>query len=66
MTTDHWHFGVSPEIGIILPLQSRVAWYLKARYNYAAKAGNFTHQWFGFGIGIGIGFGFGFGFAGRP
>lgn len=52
VTTDQWHFGVSPEIGIVLPVQSKVAWYLNARYNYAVKAGNFTHQWFAFGIGF--------------
>ncbi len=47
-----WHFGVAPEVGIVLPLRSNIAWYLNARYNYAVKANNFTHQWFGFGIGF--------------
>lgn len=41
-TEDAWHFGLAPEIGILVPLQRGGAATLNARYNYPFEAGNYT------------------------
>jgi hypothetical protein len=40
---DAWHFSMSPEIGILIPIrESKIS--AGVRYNYAAKAGEFNSQ----------------------
>jgi len=55
---DHWHFGLAPEVGVLVASHSGVAWTLNARYNYPFAAGDYlngnTASWSYIGIGIGI------------
>ena len=49
-----WHFGVAPEIGVILPFSnSNTGVNLNFKYNYAAKTKNEqAYSWFGVNFGI--------------
>ena len=47
-----WHFALAPEIGVLLPIGSDAKWFVNAKYNYAAKASDRTHSYFGFNIGV--------------
>jgi len=50
-----WHFGVYPEVGIVIPFgsNSNVGANINAKYNYAAKTKDTSAQsWISLGIGI--------------
>jgi len=53
LTDDNWHFGLAPEVGIMLPPAANMATYLSVKYNWAFEAGGFEHTYWTFGIGIG-------------
>ena len=52
ISDDTWHFGLAPEIGVVLPVRSDAKWFISGRYNYAVKASDRTHSYFGFNIGL--------------
>ncbi len=52
ISDDTWHFALAPEIGVWLPMGSDAKWFVNAKYNYAAKASDRTHSYFGFNIGV--------------
>ena len=52
LEVDNWHFGLTPEVGFILPAQNQVEGYFSVKYNYAFEAGGLTHSYWTFGIGI--------------
>ncbi len=49
-----WHFGVAPEVGLVVPVRSGVHGFFNAKYNYAASAGDpgRKHSYFGLNIGF--------------
>ena len=47
-----WHFALAPEIGVVLPVRSDTKWFINGKYNYAVKASDRTHSYFGFNIGV--------------
>ncbi len=49
---DTWHFALAPEIGVVLPIGSDAKWFVNAKYNYAAKASDRKHSYFGINIGV--------------
>lgn len=51
LTSDNWHFGLAPEIGVALPM-GRAALTGTVRYNWTAKAGDFDYQFWTFMVGI--------------
>lgn len=52
ITADAWHFGLAPEAGLIVPLGWRARGLLQARYNWALKANNTEHTYWGFNVGF--------------
>jgi hypothetical protein len=52
LTSSNWHFGLAPEVGIILPKESFAAGFLSIKYNYAFESGGLAHSYWTFGIGI--------------
>lgn len=56
ITDSNWHFGLAPEVGVMLPLGGGPSTYLSARYNWALEAGDFEHAFWSIGVGIGTGF----------
>jgi hypothetical protein len=55
---DHWHFGVAPEIGVLVKTGYDIGWTLNARYNYPISTGDYlagksaSWSYWGFGIGV--------------
>ena len=55
----NWHFGLSPELGVVLGQTRGAAWTVQARYNYPFKSGESigggSRAWpyWSFGIGVG-------------
>lgn len=56
ITDSNWHFGLAPELGVLLPIGRGPSTYLSVRYNHAFEAGDFQHAFWTFGIGLGTGF----------
>jgi opacity protein-like surface antigen len=56
----HWHFGLAPEFGVMLPTYSGTIFFLNARYNYAFKAGKDLKgegkDWAYWGFNVGLSF----------
>ncbi len=54
ISEDTWHFGVAPEVGLVVPVGSGVHGFVNAKYNYAAPAGDpgRKHSYFGLNIGF--------------
>jgi len=54
----HWHFGVAPEVGLLMVTGYGVGWTLNARYNYPVAAGDYlsgtSNAWSYWGFGIGL------------
>jgi hypothetical protein len=38
---DHWHFGVAPEVGVLMVTTGGIGWTLNARYNYPIATGDY-------------------------
>jgi len=55
---DAWHFGVAPEVGVLVKTGYDIGWTLNARYNYPVAAGDYlggksaSFSYWGFGIGV--------------
>ena len=55
---NHWHFGVAPEVGVLVKTGYDIGWTLNARYNYPVAAGDYlagksaSWSYWGFGIGF--------------
>ena len=56
VTVDNWHFGLAPEVGLMIPTAGFSEAYLSAKYNYAFESGGITHSYWTFGVGIGTAF----------
>lgn len=56
VTLSNWHFGVAPEVGVMIPTQGYSDTYLSAKYNHAFESGGVTRGYWTFGVGIGTGF----------
>jgi outer membrane protein W len=52
LTADAWHFGLAPEAGLIVPIGWRARAMLQARYNWALKANEIEHTYWGFNVGF--------------
>ena len=54
----HWHFGVAPEVGVLVKTGYDIGWTLNARYNYPIATGDYlagksaSWSYWGFGIGF--------------
>ena len=55
---DHWHFGVAPELGVLMVTSGGIGWTLNARYNYPIATGDYlagsSKSWSYWGIGVGV------------
>jgi len=50
---DNWHFGISPEVGLLFPVSMTTSFNLSVRYHYVFKAKNTVdHSWFGLTAGF--------------
>lgn len=49
---DTWHFGLAPEVGLLLPMGWRAKGFINARYHVTSEAEGFDYQWWDFRIGI--------------
>lgn len=55
---NHWHFGVAPEVGVLVKTGYDIGWTLNARYNYPIATGDYlagksaSWSYWGFGIGF--------------
>jgi hypothetical protein len=55
---DHWHWGVAPEVGVLVKTGYDIGWTLNARYNYPVATGDYlagksaSWSYWGFGIGF--------------
>lgn len=48
-----WHFGVSPEVGVLLPVSMTTQFNISMRYHYAFKTNESNpYSWFGLSIGF--------------
>jgi outer membrane protein W len=52
VTAQNWHFGLAPEVGVIIPTDAMAQTYLNVKYNYAFKAGDIQRSYWTFGIGF--------------
>jgi hypothetical protein len=49
----NWHFGVSPEVGLLFPVSFDSYLNISFRYHYVFKAeGTIDHSWFGLSLGM--------------
>ncbi len=46
-----WHVALAPEVGVVLPFGD-AKWFINGKYNYAARASDRKHSYFGFNIGV--------------
>jgi len=55
---DHWHFGLAPELGVLMVTTGAIGWTLNARYNYPIATGDYlagqSNSWSYWGFGIGV------------
>ncbi len=52
-TADHWHFGLTPEIGILFPVNIQSNFYITVRYNNAFPSNeSMTYSYLGFNFGF--------------
>lgn len=49
---NYWHFNMTPDVGVLIPMNYRTNLILSARYNYAFKSNDTEYGWFGFNIGL--------------
>ena len=49
---DGWHFGVAPEIGVVIPVDWHVRSFLNVRYNWMTKTNDIQPSYFTFGVGF--------------
>jgi hypothetical protein len=49
----NWHFGLSPEVGLLFPVSMDTQFNISLRYHYVFKAKDtIDHSWFGLSIGF--------------
>jgi hypothetical protein len=49
----NWHFGLSPEVGLLLPVSMDTQFNISFRYHYVFKAKDtIDHSWFGLSLGL--------------
>lgn len=54
VSTDHWHFGLAPEVGLFAPpMGPDFRMWISTRYNKAFKSGEISHDYWSFQIGLG-------------
>lgn len=52
-TADHWHFGLTPEVGILFPVNIQSNFYITVRYNNAFPSKeSMTYSYLGFNVGF--------------
>jgi outer membrane protein W len=52
-TTDNWHFGLAPEVGVIIPVNIQSNFYVSLRYNNAFAANeSINYGYLGFNVGF--------------
>lgn len=50
---NNWHFGLSPEVGLLVPVSMSTDLNVSFRYHYVFKAKDTTdHSWFGLSVGF--------------
>lgn len=50
---NYWHFGFSPEVGVIYPVSMSTHFNISARYHYVVKAKEtIDYSWFGLSVGF--------------
>ncbi len=49
---NNWHLGLSPEVGIYIPINYNVGFNISARYDYAVKSNNSSYSNLTFNIGF--------------
>lgn len=49
---NYWHFGMTPEVGVLIPMNYRSNLLLSVKYNYAFEAKSVAYGYLGFNIGF--------------
>ena len=49
---NYWHFNISPDVGILVPMNYRTNFFVSAKYNYAAKAKDKDFGYLSFNVGF--------------
>lgn len=49
---NEWHFNMTPDVGMLIPMSYRTNVFFSARYNYAFKNDGIDFGYFGFNIGF--------------
>lgn len=50
---NYWHFGISPEVGVLFPVSMTTSLNVSFRYHYVVKTKNSPdYSWFGLSLGI--------------
>jgi opacity protein-like surface antigen len=52
ITKDTWHFGATPELGVIFPVGSDAKMYFNAKYNWTATSSDVNYNFFSFNVGF--------------
>ncbi len=54
LSENTWHFGVAPEVGLLVPLGAGVRGFINAKYNFTTSAGDPSrkHSYFGLNLGF--------------
>lgn len=48
-----WHFGIQPQVGVLIPVGTMVDLHAQLKYNQTFKAGDYdAHQYFTFSLGL--------------
>jgi hypothetical protein len=49
---NYWHFGMTPDVGVLVPMNYRSNLLISVRYNYAFEAKSVAYSYLGFNIGF--------------
>lgn len=50
---NYWHFGFSPEVGVLIPINMDTQFNISLKYHYAVKTKNtINYSWFGLNVGF--------------
>jgi outer membrane protein W len=53
LVDDYWHFGFSPEVGVLIPINMDTYFNISLKYHYAVKTKNtINYSWFGLNVGF--------------
>ena len=52
VSNNKWHFAMTPDVGVLIPMNYRTNFFFSAKYNYAFKANDLEWGYLGLNIGL--------------